>query len=124
MEINNLYTYLRAIINFVTPIVLVFAVIIFGGIGMYIVEHNQLGANITTLGNALWWAAITIIITIVRYGDYTSITPIGRVIAVIVMFLGIGIVVSLVTLLSQRRFQLTESMLKLKLKMEDRQVIR
>ncbi|HEY7570626.1 MAG TPA: ion channel [Nitrososphaeraceae archaeon] len=124
MEINNLYTYLRAIINFVTPIVLVFAVIIFGGTGMYIVEHNQLGANITTLGNALWWAAITIIITIVRYGDYTSITPIGRVIAVIVMFLGIGIVVSLVTLLSQRRFQLTESMLKLKLKMEDRQVIR
>jgi voltage-gated potassium channel len=124
MEINNLYTYLRAIINFVTPIVLVFAVIIFGGIGMYIVEHNQLGANITTLGNALWWAAITIIITTVRYGDYTSITPIGRVIAVIVMFLGIDIVVSLVTLLSQRRFQLTESMLKLKLKMEDRQVIR
>jgi voltage-gated potassium channel Kch len=92
---------------------------------MYIVEHNQLGANITTLGNALWWAAITIIIiTTVRYGDYTSITPIGRIIAVIVIFLGIGIVVSLVTLLSQRRFQLTESILKLKLKMEDGQVIR
>src|SRR6478672_4974098 len=112
MRINHFYTYLKTNISFVIPIGLVFAVIILGGIGVYLVEHNRPGANITTLGNALWWAVITI--TTVGYGDYTPITPIGRVIAVVVMFSGIGIVVSLVTLLSQRRLQHTESMLKAK----------
>jgi len=112
MRINHLHTYLRANINFVIPIGLVFAIIISGGIGVYLVEHNQPGANITNLGNALWWAVITI--TTVGYGDYTPVTTIGRIIAVVVMFSGIGIVVSLVTLLSQRRLQHTESMLKLK----------
>jgi voltage-gated potassium channel len=112
MRINHLHTYLRANINFVIPIGLVFAIIISGGIGVYLVEHNQPGANITNLGNALWWAVITI--TTVGYGDYTPVTTIGRIIAVVAMFSGIGIVVSLVTLLSQRRLQHTESMLKLK----------
>jgi voltage-gated potassium channel len=112
MGINHLYTYLKANVNFVIPIGLVFAVVIFGGIGVYLVEHNQPGANITNLGNAFWWAVITI--TTVGYGDYTPVTTIGRIIAVLVMFSGIGIVVSLVTLLSQRRLQHTESMLKLK----------
>ncbi len=79
---------------------------------MYLVEHNKPGANITNLGNAFWWAVITI--TTVGYGDYTPVTTIGRIIAVVVMFSGIGIVVSLVTLLSQRRLQHIESMLKAK----------
>ena len=74
------------------------------------------GANITNLGNALWWAVITV--TTVGYGDYTPITPLGRVIAVVLMFSGIGIVVTIVTLLSQRRLRHTESMLKIKLKTE------
>jgi voltage-gated potassium channel len=112
MGINHLYTYLKANINFFIPIGLIFVIIIFGGIGVYLVEHNKPGANITNLGNAFWWAVITI--TTVGYGDYTPVTTIGRIIAVVVMFSGIGIVVSLVTLLSQRRLQHTESMLKAK----------
>ena len=118
MGINHLYTYLKTNINFVIPIGLIFLIVIFGGISVYLVEHNQPSANITNLGNAFWWAVITI--TTVGYGDYTPVTTIGRIIAVVVMFSGIGIVVSLVTLLSQRRLQHTESMLKLMLKSEDR----
>ena len=52
MGINRLYTYLNANINFVIPIGLFFLVVIFGGIGVYLVEHNQPLANITNLGNA------------------------------------------------------------------------
>jgi voltage-gated potassium channel len=118
MGINYLYTYLKANINFVVPIGLVFVVIFLGGLAMYLVEHNRPGANITKLGDAFWWSVITI--TTVGYGDYTPIKPIGRIIAVLVMFSGIGIVVSLVTLLSQRRLQHTEKMLKVMLKTEVR----
>src|SRR6478672_6576215 len=118
MGINHLYTYLKANINFFIPIGLIFVIIIFGGIGVYLVEHNKPGANITNLGNAFWWAIITI--TTVGYGDYTPVTTIGRIIAVVVMFSGIGIEVTLVTLFSQRRLQHTESMLKIKLKTEVR----
>jgi voltage-gated potassium channel len=118
MGFNHLYTYLKKNINFVIPIGLVFAIVILGGIGVYLAEHNQPGANITNLGNAFWWAVITI--TTVGYGDYTPVTTIGRLIAVAIMFSGIGIVVTLVTLFSQRRLQHTESMLKVKLKTEDR----
>ena len=105
-------------INFVIPIGLMIVIIFSGGISVYVVERNKPGANITNLGNALWWAVITV--TTVGYGDYTPITPLGRVIAVVLMFSGIGIVVTIVTLLSQRRLQHTESMLKIKLKTEVR----
>ena len=116
MGINHLYTYLTANLKFVIPIGLMIVIIFSGGISVYVVERNKPGANITNLGNALWWAVITV--TTVGYGDYTPITPLGRVIAVVLMFSGIGIVVTIVTLLSQRRLQHTESMLKIKLKTE------
>ena len=118
MGINRLYTYLTANLKFVIPIGLMIVIIFSGGISVYVVERNKPGANITNLGNALWWAVITV--TTVGYGDYTPITPLGRVIAVVLMFSGIGIVVTIVTLLSQRRLQHTESMLKIKLKTEVR----
>ena len=118
MGIHRLYTYLIANLSFVIPIGLMILIIFSGAIGVYVVERNKPGANITNLGNALWWAVITV--TTVGYGDYTPITPIGRAIAIVLMFSGIGIVVTIVTLLSQRRLQHTESMLKIKLKTEVR----
>ena len=116
MGFHRLYTYLTANLNFVIPIGLMILIIFSGAIGVYVVERNKPGANITNLGNALWWAVITV--TTVGYGDYTPITPIGRAIAVVLMFSGIGIVVTILTLISQRRLQHTESMLKVKLKTE------
>src|SRR5215469_15752817 len=87
-------------------------IVIFGGIGVYLAEHTHQGANITTPGDALWWAVVTI--ATVGYGDYYPVTAVGRIIAIFVMLSGIGIFVLLVGSLSQRRLQRTESRLKSK----------
>lgn len=53
-------------------------------------EQDTAGANITTFGDALWWACATV--TTVGYGDYYPVTLTGRVIAVVLMLIGIGLV--------------------------------
>ena len=92
------------------PIILVVLIVIFGGIGMYLAEYKHPGSNITTLGDAFWWAVETI--TTVGYGDYIPVTLVGRLIAIVVMFAGIGIVVTLVGIISQTRIKKMESKLK------------
>src|SRR5690606_1814691 len=42
-----------------------------------------------TWGEALWWATVTV--TSVGYGDYSPVTPVGRAIAVGLMFGGIAL---------------------------------
>lgn len=55
-----------------------------------------------------------ITITTVGYGDYTPISLLGRIIGVIVMFSGIGIAVTLVTIIPQNRVQHMQERLKSK----------
>jgi voltage-gated potassium channel len=112
MITHRLYTILKKNMVVVVPSILVILIIIFGGIGVYLAEHEHQGANITKLGDAFWWAVETI--TTVGYGDYTPVTTIGRIIAIFVMFSGIGIVVALLGTLSQRRLQRVESRFKSK----------
>jgi voltage-gated potassium channel len=52
-------------------------------------EGRSLEANILTGGDAFWWAFVTI--TTVGYGDHYPITGLGRMMAVILMMIGIGI---------------------------------
>jgi voltage-gated potassium channel len=68
---------------FLFPVILTALVIVLGGIAEYPAEHKLPGANITTLSDALWRSVITI--TTVGYGDYTPVSPIGKIIGVIVM---------------------------------------
>lgn len=59
------------------------------------VERNAPGATITTFGDAVWWAFCTV--TTVGYGDYTPVTPAGRILAILLMVGGVvlvGLVVS------------------------------
>ncbi len=53
-------------------------------------EEKVPKANIKTFGDALWWAATTV--TTVGYGDHSPITLQGRLVAVVLMVIGIGVV--------------------------------
>jgi hypothetical protein len=116
MKIGHLLTIIKINMDIVTLGILISLIIIFGGIGVYLAEHRHPGANITRLGDALWWAVVTI--ATVGYGDYYPVTTVGRVIAVFMMLSGIGIFVLLVSTLSQRRLQRAQSRLKSKTDVE------
>ena len=91
---RRLYTILKINIDLVLTAIIASSIIIFGGIGVYLAEHEHQGANITKLGDAIWWAVVTI--TTVGYGDYYPVTTVGRIIAVFMMFSGIAILLLLI----------------------------
>jgi voltage-gated potassium channel len=61
-----------------------------GAVAMLDVERGDPEANITTFGDALWWATATVMT--VGYGDRFPVTAEGRVIAFAVMLVGISLI--------------------------------
>ena len=57
-------------------------------------EHRADGANITTIGDAIWWACVTL--ATVGYGDFSPVTVGGRISAVVLMVVGL-ITVAVIT---------------------------
>jgi voltage-gated potassium channel len=57
---------------------------------MYGVEHVAQPESFGSIGESLWWAVVTM--TTVGYGDVTPITTAGRILAALIMLLGVGIV--------------------------------
>lgn len=55
---------------------------------VYNVERYAPGSHIRTVGDAFWWAVVTL--STVGYGDYYPVTTEGRVIACCLMLIGIG----------------------------------
>jgi voltage-gated potassium channel len=53
-----------------------------------LIESEAPDGNIQTPGQALWWSIVTI--TTVGYGDYYPTTDNGRLIAIVLMLVGIG----------------------------------
>lgn len=79
--------------------VVVFSIIAvsLSAIAMYIVEHNVEGTKFTNIGDAFWWAMVTI--TTVGYGDIYPITIEGKVVAGFLMVVGIAILGVLISTL-------------------------
>ncbi len=64
-------------------------VVVLGALGMYAVEHGT-NQGISTIGDAFWWAMVTV--TTVGYGDVSPVTGEGRLIAVVLMIVGVGFI--------------------------------
>lgn len=63
--------------------------VIFSAIAILNVEQDAPNSNIKTAEDALWWAYVTI--TTVGYGDKYPVTPAGRLIAVALITVGVGL---------------------------------
>ncbi|WP_223694764.1 potassium channel family protein [Leifsonia poae] len=59
-------------------------------LAVYSVERNAPHASITSFGDSVWWACVTM--ATVGYGDYYPVTVPGRMFAVVLMIGGVGIV--------------------------------
>jgi voltage-gated potassium channel len=60
-----------------------------GALAVLDAEQDVAGSNIRNIGDALWWALVTI--TTVGYGDHYPITLVGRIVAVGLMIGGIAV---------------------------------
>jgi voltage-gated potassium channel len=60
-----------------------------GALSVYQAEHTAPGATIKTFGDAVWWICATF--ATVGYGDVTPVTPLGRLIAVGMMAIGLAL---------------------------------
>ncbi|MGV1033711.1 MAG: ion transporter [Microbacteriaceae bacterium] len=66
-----------------------FVIVFVYTVSLYVLEaeRDAPGANITSLGNSLWWAATTV--STVGYGDVYPVTITGRLLAALLMLGGI-----------------------------------
>jgi voltage-gated potassium channel len=66
------------------------SVLLIATVAIYLFEAQAPGSKIETLMDALYWAVITL--TTVGYGDIVPVTPEGRVVAMVLVFAGIGVI--------------------------------
>ena len=61
--------------------------VINGALIVYLFERHAPRSNIHTLGESLWWSAVTV--TTVGYGDFFPVTTAGRITACFIMGIGL-----------------------------------
>lgn len=74
-----------AIIGFAAAVIVVVS-----AMAMYYAENHAQPEAFRSIPDSLWWAVVTL--TTVGYGDVYPVTLVGRIIAAIVMLLGIGLI--------------------------------
>ncbi len=66
------------------------SVVLIATVAIYLFESEAPHTRVLTLMDALYWAVITV--TTVGYGDIVPTTPEGRVVAMVLVFAGIGVI--------------------------------
>jgi voltage-gated potassium channel len=67
-----------------------------GAVAEYLVESTDPEAKITDIGDAFWWAIVTV--TTVGYGDLYPVNPGGKIVASMMMIIGIAILGVLISI--------------------------
>ena len=81
---------------------LIISILVIGssGIGIYLIESTHEDAQITNLIDAFWWVSATV--TTVGYGDIVPVTEAGRLMGIVLMFVGISIIGTFISVLGAR----------------------
>lgn len=81
---------------------LIISILVIGssGIGIYLIESTHDDAQITNLIDAFWWVSATV--TTVGYGDVVPVTEAGRLMGIVLMFVGISIIGTFISVLGAR----------------------
>ena len=70
-------------------LVIFLMVLLLASVAVYFLERDVQPATFGSVPAAMWWAVVTL--TTVGYGDVVPITPLGRMVAALVMISGLGV---------------------------------
>ncbi len=71
-------------------VLLIFLIILsVGSVAVYVLERDVQPQTFGSVPSALWWAVVTL--TTTGYGDVVPVTPLGRMVAAMVMISGLGV---------------------------------
>ncbi len=73
--------------GFIYVLMITFATVFIRATAIYYLENN---ISMESFGDALWWSFVTV--TTVGYGDLSPVTSAGRVVAAVLMIVGIGFI--------------------------------
>jgi voltage-gated potassium channel len=74
----------------------VFIMILFSGTIMNQLENVAQPDTFGSLYSSIWWAVVTL--TTVGYGDMSPVTPVGQLVAMVLMVAGIGVVGAMISI--------------------------
>jgi voltage-gated potassium channel len=78
-------------------------IVVFGSIIIYEIEKDAKDTKMLSLFDSVWWCVVTL--TTIGYGDTYPITQFGRLVAMAIMILGVGIFGSFVSLMGSALVQ-------------------
>ena len=100
-RVKNFFSLLETIFNSRRLRTILAALIFFIGVFGYLFYVSE--PQVETFGDGIWWALVTI--TTVGYGDITPLTTLGRVVAGLLMLLGLGLIATITAIVSAKFIQ-------------------
>ena len=100
-RVRNFFSLLETIFNSRRLRTILAALIFFIAIFGYLFYVSE--PQVETFGDGIWWALVTI--TTVGYGDITPLTTLGRVVAGLLMLLGLGLIATITAIVSAKFIQ-------------------